>query len=152
MGLPASGKTSFYRERFAATHDHVSKDLMRNNRRPERRQQQLITAILAQGRSVVVDNTNPTAADRASLIATARQFGVDVVGYLFVTEAADALRRNRARQGRDRVPDVAIFTTRKRFTAPTLGEGFSRLYQVRLVEPEGRFEITPLGETDAPLP
>jgi predicted kinase len=32
IGLPASGKSTFFRERFAATHDHVSKDLLRNNR------------------------------------------------------------------------------------------------------------------------
>ena len=28
VGLPGAGKTTFYRERFAATHRHVSKDLM----------------------------------------------------------------------------------------------------------------------------
>jgi predicted kinase len=37
IGLPAAGKTTFYREKFHATHDHVSKDLLRNNPRPEPR-------------------------------------------------------------------------------------------------------------------
>src|SRR5688572_25332748 len=97
IGLPAAGKTSFYRERFAATHDHVSKDLMPNNRRPSRRQEQLIAESLASGRSVVVDNTNPSAAVRAPVIAVARKHGAEVVGYFFDTAAADALRRNRAR-------------------------------------------------------
>ena len=32
IGLPAAGKSSFYREHFSHTHDHVSKDLMRHNR------------------------------------------------------------------------------------------------------------------------
>jgi predicted kinase len=141
IGLPASGKTSFYRERFAGTHDHVSKDLMPNNRRPSRRQEQLIAESLASGRSVVVDNTNPSAAVRAPVIAVARKHGAEVVGYFFDTTAADALRRNRARQGRERIPDVAIFTTRKRLELPTAAEGFDRLYRVRLVEPEQRFEV-----------
>jgi predicted kinase len=144
VGLPASGKSTFFRERFAGTHDHVSKDLLRNNRHPQRRQDQLIAASLAAGRSVVVDNTNPTVAVRAPLIALARKHGAAVTGYFFVTEAGDALRRNRAREGRERVPDVAIFTVRKRLEPPTMAEGFDRLFSVRMNEGERTFEVTPL--------
>ena len=141
IGLPASGKSTFFRERFAGTHDHVSKDLLRNNRRPQRRLEQLMAASLASGRSVVVDNTNPSVAVRAPLIAVARAHGADVFGYVFATGASDALRRNRARPGRDRVPDVAIFTARKRFEAPTPGEGFDRLFAVTLNEEDRTFEV-----------
>jgi predicted kinase len=144
IGLPASGKSTFFRQQFAATHDHVSKDLLRNNRTPQRRQEQLIAASLAAGRSVVVDNTNPSVAVRAPLIAIARQYGADVVGYVLVADARDALRRNRARKGRERVPDVAIFTARKRLELPTLEEGFDRLFSVRMNEQERGFSVTPL--------
>ena len=144
IGLPASGKSTFFRERFAGTHDHLSNDLLRNNRRPRRRLEQLMASSLASGRSVVVDNINPSVAVRGPLITVARAHGADVVGYVFATEAADALRRNRARQGRDRVPDVAIFTARKRFEAPTLGEGFDRLFAVTLNEDQRTFEAVPL--------
>ena len=143
IGLPASGKSTFFRRQFAATHDHVSKDLLRHNRRPQRRQEELMAASLASGRSVVVDNTNPSRAVRAPLIAIARANHADVVAYLFVTEAADALRRNRARQGRDRVPDVAVFTVRKRLELPALSEGFDRIYEVRMNEADGTFAVTP---------
>jgi predicted kinase len=144
IGMPAAGKTSFYRERFAGTHDHVSKDLMRNTRRPQRRQEQLVAESLAAGRSVVIDNTNPSAAVRAPLIALARARGAAVTGYYFPTEAADALRRNRTREGRDRVPDVAIFTVRKRLEPPRREEGFDALYVVRLNEQERRFDVAPM--------
>jgi predicted kinase len=144
IGLPASGKSTFFRERFAGTHDHVSKDLLRHNRRPARRQEQLIAESLASGRSVVVDNTNPSVAVRAPLIAAARRHGAEVVGYFFVTEAGDALRRNRAREGRERVPDVAIFTVRKRLEPPTVDEGFDRLYVVRMIEADRRFDVEPM--------
>jgi predicted kinase len=143
IGLPASGKTTFYRERFAGTHDHVSKDLMRNIRHPERRQQALIAESLAGGRSVVVDNTNGTTAIRATIIAAAHSHGARVVGYFFLTEAGDALRRNRAREGRERVPDVAIFTVRKRLEPPVKDEGFDELYLVTLDESTRAFEIRP---------
>jgi predicted kinase len=151
IGLPASGKSTFFRERFAATHDHVSRDLMRNAARPQARQQQLIAASLAAGRSVVVDNTNPSRSVRAAIVGVARQHGVPVTAYYFESAASDALRRNRRREGRDRVPDVAIFTARKRLEPPDASEGFDRIYLVRLHEAEGRFEITPFPEREAPI-
>lgn len=141
IGLPASGKSTFYRERFASTHDRVSKDALRNNRQPQRRQEQLISEALGHGRSVVVDNTNPRVADRASIIAIARRFGADVAGYFFPTEAAVALRRNRGRQGRDRVPDVAIFVAKKRLDLPTYAEGFDELFTVIVKEETRTFDV-----------
>ena len=143
IGLPASGKTTFYRERFASTHTHVSKDLLRNNRRADRRQEQLIVESLARGNSVVVDNTNASLEVRAQLVALARAQGAQVIGYYFPTEAADALRRNRARSGRERIPDVAIFAIRKRLEPPSPEEGFDRLFTVRLDESNGRFDVEP---------
>ena len=144
IGLPASGKSTFFRQRFAATHDHVSKDLLRNNRRPQRRQEQLIAESLASGRSVVIDNTNPSRAVRAPIIALARAHGAEIAGYYFVADAGDALRRNRARQGRERVPDVAIFTVRKRLEPPAFAEGFDRLCEVRMDEAGQTFVVTPV--------
>ena len=144
IGLPASGKSTFYRERFAATHDHVSKDLMQKAARPQVAQQKLIAARLSRGRSVVVDNTNPTRAGRAAIVALARQHGAPAIAYYFETAAGDALRRNRLRQGRERVPDVAVFTVRKRLEPPEASEGFDRIYLVRLNEVERRFVVSPL--------
>ena len=144
IGLPGCGKTTFFRERFAATHDHVSKDAMRSNRRPDRRQAQLLDESLAAGRSVVVDNTNAGAGVRAAIIAAARRHGAGVVGYYFPTDARDALRRNRRREGRERVPDVAIFTTRKRLELPSYDEGFTTLFVVTVDEEAHAFHVSPL--------
>src|SRR4051794_40399069 len=99
VGLQGAGKSSFYQARFADTHDLVSKDRFPNNRNPSRRQRQLIEEALAAGRSVVVDNTNPTVEERAELIALARSFGAAVIGYYFESRLPDCLERNRQRQG-----------------------------------------------------
>jgi len=144
IGLPGAGKTTFYQERFAATHEHVSMDLLRNNRQPARRQLQVIEDALAAGRSVVVDNTNPTVEGRAELIAPARQFGATVIGYAFAPDVAASLARNRARDGRARVPDVAIYATRKRLEPPTYAEGYDRLYAVRIAG-DGAFVALPVA-------
>src|SRR5207302_5314457 len=127
VGLQGAGKSSFYRARFADTHDWVSKDRFPNNRNPARRQRQLIEEALGAGRSVVVDNTNPTKEDRAELIALARSFGGTVAGYYFESRLADCLERNRQREGKARVPDLALYATRKRLCLPSLAEGFDRL-------------------------
>src|SRR5215216_4222437 len=83
VGLQASGKSTFFRGRFAATHEHVSKDLFRNNRDRNRRQAQLIKAALNAGSPVVVDNTNPTVENRRPLIQLGLEFGAKVIGYYF---------------------------------------------------------------------
>ena len=46
VGLQASGKSTFFRERFAGTYQHVSKDLFPHNRNKNRRQEQLLHAAL----------------------------------------------------------------------------------------------------------
>jgi predicted kinase len=141
IGLPGAGKSTFYRSSFAQTHELISGDVLRGSRHPTRRQHQLITEALTAGRSIVVDNTHPSAAVRAPIIALARSRGADVTGYYFPVEVGDALRRNRSRTGRGRVPDVAIFTVRKRLEPPSLAEGFDRLFLVRPNEATGSFDV-----------
>lgn len=131
IGLQASGKSSFYRQRFAGTHVLVSKDLMRAARDPGRRQTRLIAEALAAGRSLVVDNTNPSPAERVPLVALGHAHGAVVTGYYFEPDVSASLQRNRLRQGRARVPDVAIFATARKLVPPTSAEGFDRLFDVR---------------------
>lgn len=140
VGLPASGKTTFYRLYFAATHEHVSKDLWPHVRDRDRRQRQTIDHALAAGRSIVVDNTNATIKERAPLIAASRAHAARVIGYFFDIPIRAAVARNAERTGRDRVPNVAIFATAKRLARPTLDEGFDQLFQIRLT-PERNFSV-----------
>jgi predicted kinase len=142
IGLQAAGKTSFYRERFEPTHVHISKDGFPHARDRNARQAALVAAALGEGRSVVIDNTNPTPADRCPVIAIARHFGARVVGYYFDATSRSSLGRNRGRQGKARVPDVAILATAKRLVPPSLDEGFDELHTVRLTE-AGTFEVGP---------
>jgi predicted kinase len=122
----------------------VSKDLMKNASRKGERQLAQIAEALRAGRSVAVDNTNAKAADRAPLIAAARAHGARVVGYHLDTAAAECAARNRAREGRERVPDVAIYVTAAKLERPERAEGFDELYRVRAAA--GGFELTPVGE------
>ena len=151
IGLQGSGKTTFYRAHFAATHEHVSKDRLRHNKKPSRRQAQLIDDALRAGRSVVVDNTNPTVADRAPLIALGRAHGARISGYYFEPSVSGSLERNREREGRARVPDVAVYVTRKKLTPPSYAEGFDMLCVVRIAG-HGAFEVHQWIDNGAPVP
>ena len=142
VGLQASGKSTFFRERFAATHAHVSKDLFRNNRDRNRRQAQLIEAALGKGVSVVVDNTNPTVEDRMSLNRLGRRFGAKIVGYYFDSTVRQSIGRNRQRTGADQVPDVAVYTTAKKLERPAYREGFDELFSVRITG-DSAFDVRP---------
>jgi predicted kinase len=140
IGLQGSGKSTFYRQHFAGTHVLVSKDLLRNNRRPSRRQAQLIEEALQAGRSLVVDNTNPMREERAELVRLGRRHGATVIGYYFAAQVKQSLERNALREGKARVPDVAIFATLKRLVRPSYGEGFDRLFHVRTLA-DMRFDV-----------
>jgi predicted kinase len=149
IGLQGSGKSTFYRTYYTASHVCVSKDLFRNNRRPQRRQMYLIEEALKAGRSIVVDNTNPTEADRALIIELARRYQAVVIGFSFESRLADCLERNARRMGRERVPDKALDITSRRLRAPTLGEGFDRLFQVSIA-PGGGFVVRNYGQGGYP--
>ncbi len=133
-GLPAAGKSTFYRERFLHTHLLISKDLLRAHSRPERRQTELMQLALQARHSVVLDNTNPTPAVRASLIELARAHHASVIGYSFIASVEQALARNKQREGKARVPPVAIYSAAAKLVPPAYAEGFDRLYYVCIAD------------------
>jgi predicted kinase len=141
IGLPGAGKTTFYQQRFAGTATLVSKDLLRSGGRLGERQAALVEAALGRGESVVVDNTNPQVDDRSPLVAQARRRGGRAIAYFFAPDLPGCRRRNAARSGRARVPDVALHVTAKRMQPPGYQEGFDEIYDVRLVEGEGFFAV-----------
>ena len=149
VGLPAAGKTTFYRRCFAATHRHISKDLWPNATGRDARQRRAVDEALSAGASVVVDNTNPTRAERAAIVNAARAHGARVVCYFFDVTTREAVGRNAGRTGRERVPKVAIFTVAKRLERPAPEEEFDQLFRLQL-RPDRTFTIVEI-EADAPI-
>ena len=130
VGLPGSGKSTYYFAHFAQTHAQVSKDLMPNARRRDDRQTMAIEKALAAGQSVVVDNTNPSREVRAPLIALGKRHGARIIAYYFECSVRVAIVRNEQREGKGRVPKVAIFTTQKKLQPPALDEGFDEVHVI----------------------
>jgi len=126
IGIPASGKSSFYQARFSLTHLRINRDMLKTQRREEL----LIRACLEGKTRFVLENTNLTRAARAPYIALAKKAGFRVVGYFFDLPAAEAVNRNKLRPEPERVPAVAIWAARKRLEPPGLDEGFDELHTV----------------------
>lgn len=127
VGIQATGKTTFYRERFFKTHVRLSMDMLRTRHREEI----LVRACLEGKQPFVVDNTNPTKEERARYIAWAREHRFRVKGYYFHCGIEAALERNAARKGKERIPDVGIEGTYRKLETPTLDEGFDALHRVK---------------------
>ena len=136
VGLPGAGKSTFARSRFPA-HACVSKDAFPNASNKQARQDAALHAALGAGRDVVVDNTNVSPAERAAIAAIARAHDARVVVYYIEATTREAVARNEKREGRAKVPKVAIFTSAKRLVPPSLDEGFDELRTVRAVEGGG---------------
>jgi hypothetical protein len=126
-GVQGAGKTTLYRDRFAATHEHVSLDVLGSRAR----EAALIAECLEAGRPFVVDNTNPTVADRARYIGPAREAGFKLVCYLVEGDGRSV-----------HVGPGTTAATARRFVRPTPEEGFDELFHA-----SGRWRIEPLLTT-----
>ncbi len=127
-GIQATGKTTFFKERFFDTHVRISLDLLRTRHRERR----FLELCIELRQPFVIDNTNPTAEERARYIVPARAAGFRVVGYYFRSILMDSIARNAGRRGRAQVPVKGIGGTARRLQAPALHEGFDALYYVRI--------------------
>ncbi len=123
IGIPGSGKTTFYRERFAATHLHISLDVLGTRAREEA----LLAECLAGKKDFVVDNTNIVPSDRSRYIMRARSAGYRVVGYYFKTDVRTAIARNKNRTDKKAIPVPGILRSNKRLIPPAAEEGFDEL-------------------------
>jgi hypothetical protein len=134
-GVQGSGKTQLYRDRFLETHVRVSMDLLRTRHR----EAALLRACLETGQRVVVDNTNPTPADRRRYVEPARAAGFKVIGYLVEAGAGEAF----ARAG---IPPGRVAATARALQPPTPEEGFDGLWHATAA-PGGGWRIEPLLTT-----
>lgn len=128
VGLQGAGKSTFYKERFFTTHVRVNLDMLRTRHREKR----LLQTCIETGQSFVVDNTNPTRAERAVYIQAAKDARFRVVGYYFRSRVEDCKRRNEQRPPEQQVPVKGILGTAGRMELPSRDEGFDALFYVRI--------------------
>jgi len=127
VGLQGSGKSTFYAKFLAEDFVRVNLDTLKTRHQ----EKLLVDACLAEGKSFAVDNTNPTKADRQRYIPAARAAGYRIVGYFMDARIDECAQRNAQREGKARVPDIAITSTARKLEVPTYDEGFDELHFVK---------------------
>lgn len=127
-GIQATGKSTFCRERFFATHVRLNLDMLRTRHREEL----LLQACLAAKQPFVLDNTNATRAERQRYVAAARNAGFRVIAYYFESRISEALLRNASRTAEAQIAERGIKGTAGRLEIPARDEGFDEMYYVRI--------------------
>ena len=91
IGVQATGKSSFFRERLFDTHVRLNLDMLRTRHR----ESILLRACIEGKARFVVDNTNPSREDRRRYIEPAREAGYRVIHTEKGREAIDIALRER---------------------------------------------------------
>jgi len=136
MGIQGSGKSTFYEEKFKDGGYHrLNLDTLKTRKKED----PLFKTGLSNKLWLVIDNTNPTKADRERYIAPAKKAGgYEIIGYYFMIDLERAMKRN---ESRDRVvPKVGIYATLKKLERPSYAEGFDKLYFVK-IDPDNKFIV-----------
>ena len=135
-GVQASGKSSFYLLNLHHSHLRINLDMLKTRHR----ENLIFEACLASKAKCVIDNTNPTKADRARYIERAKAAGFEVIAYYFETDLTSTLERNSYRIGKANIPEVGVRATYKKLEMPTLEEGFTEIYVVKIIG-NGEFSV-----------
>ncbi|SFS30593.1 ATP-binding protein [Marininema halotolerans] len=130
IGIQASGKSTFYKETFFRTHVRINLDMLRTRHR----ERVLIEACLHAKQPLVIDNTNPTAAEREKYLALAHQFHFSASAYFFEPDYDESIARNQQREPSERIPIPGINSTLKKLEPPTQEEGYQAIYHVKGVQ------------------
>ncbi len=136
IGVQATGKSTFFKERFADTHVRINLDMLKTRHR----EKLILEACLKAGQSFVVDNTNPTAKDRLRYIIPAKAAHFEVIGYYFESKISATLQRNEGRLGKARIPEAGVRRAYARLQIPSPKEGFDKMYYVK-INPQGSFNV-----------
>jgi len=120
VGVALSGKTTYIKANF--DHERVALSFFNNSRKKEL---EYVEECLKAGKSVVIDDTNLTAAIRKQHIDLARKYDVKVRGVLMNTSMGLLEKRQKSR--RDPFPLAVIYKQIKQLETPVSEEGFDEM-------------------------
>lgn len=127
-GIQGAGKSTFCRERYWDTHIRINYDMLRTRHR----ERLIFAACIEAKQAVVVDATNPTAADRQRYIEPARAAKFRIVGIEFQVPVELAIERNASRPKKKPVPEKAIHATAAKMQPLMFEEGFDEIWIARV--------------------
>jgi len=144
-GPPASGKSSWVRERMTSNDEWISRDnvrfsIVREDEEYFSHEDEVFDTFInyinqtlekPEVEYVFIDATHINYKSRHNTLSKVRMKNVEELNCVcFTTPLAVCLERDRLREGRARVPDVAIHNMVKAFDMPTEKENFTHVFVV----------------------
>lgn len=127
IGIQGSGKSTFYHQFLANDFVRINLDTLKTRHQ----EKLLIEECIKSGKSFAIDNTNPTKDDRQRYIPSAKAAGYKIIGYFMESKLKECIERNNLRQGKEKIPTIAIASTSNKLQMPSYDEGFDELYFVK---------------------
>ena len=135
VGSPGSGKSTFVKQ-YLSDYVRINNDFLKNKENCMK----ACRTNLMEGKSVVVDNTNPTKEVRAGYLKIAKDLKVKARCLFFDTSKEVCKHNNKQREinlHRDhlskKVPIIALHIFFKNLAHPSLNEGFENIITVNFI-------------------
>ncbi len=129
MGIQGSGKSTFCAKNFSE-YTRINLDTLRTRKK----ENDALWLAINRKENIIIDNTNPTASDRKKYIEAGKASQYRIIGYFMQSRLQECIERNDSRQGKEKIPSIAIACTSNKLEMPGYEEGFNELYFVKITD------------------
>ena len=129
MGIQGSGKSTFCAKNFPE-YTRINLDTLRTRKK----ENDALWLAINRKENIIIDNTNPTVSDRKKYIEAGKASQYNIIGYFMQSRLQECIERNDARQGKEKIPAIAIACTSNKLEMPSYEEGFDELYFVKITD------------------
>ena len=129
MGIQGSGKSTFCAKNFPE-YTRINLDTLHTRKK----ENDALWLAINRKENIIIDNTNPTVSDRKKYIEAGKASQYNIIGYFMQSRLQECIERNDARQGKEKIPAIAIACTSNKLEMPSYEEGFDELYFVKITD------------------
>ena len=126
-GIQGSGKSTFCAAKYP-DYTRINLDTLRTRKK----EKDALRLAISRKENIIIDNTNPTKADRVKYIEAGKASQYKITGCFMESEPEDCIERNNSRTGKERVPVFVITNTWEKLEIPGYEEGFDELFFVKI--------------------
>ncbi len=129
MGIKGSGKSTFCAKNFSE-YTRINLDTLRTRKK----ENDALWLAINRKENIVIDNTNPNVSARKKYIEVGKASQYRIIGYFMQSRLQECIERNDSRQGKEKIPSIAIACTSNKLEMPGYEEGFDELYFVKITD------------------